>query len=468
MTRFEIERSALLKDKEPGSSKRKSGTRLAEVERLLKEVKEKNDALSVQWHSEKIIFEKLQALRKKIDDVRREAEVAEREGNLDRVAAIRYGELPGAEKEYKAFERKMNAGGAKSKQAGRRFIKEIVDEEDIAAVVSRWTSIPVARMLESEAEKLTRIEEALRGRVVGQDDAIGAVANALRRSRAGLADEDRPAGSFMFLGPTGVGKTELARALAEFMFNDEKALIRIDMSEYMERHAVARLIGSPPGYVGYEEGGQLTEMVRHRPYSLILFDEIEKAHPEVFNILLQMLDNGRLTDGKGRRVNFRNSIIILTSNVGSAYFREMSTLGFAEAGEDTAAANLAFRQDAFRERVQEALRETFRPEFLNRLDEIITFNTLSQKDMGVIVEIQLKKLSERLLSRGIQLTVKSEVKQYLAKHGFDPDYGARPVKRLIQKMIVDALADRMIRGDVQEGKRVRVSLGKADTVEISS
>ncbi len=465
--RLEIERSALLKEKENGTAKKKSTQRLAEVEKVLKEAKQKNDELSGKWHAEKITFEKIQGLHKKIEDLRRGAELAEREGNLDRVAEIQYGELPAAEKEFKAFERKMSGKGKKTKTTGKRFIKEVVDDEDIAGVVSRWTGIPVARMLETETEKLTRLEEELQKRVIGQEEAIQAVARALRRSRAGLADEDRPAGSFMFLGPTGVGKTELARALAEFMFNDEKALIRLDMSEYMERHAVARLIGSPPGYVGYEEGGQLTELVRHRPYSLILFDEIEKAHPEVFNILLQVLDNGRLTDGKGRHVNFRNAIIILTSNVGSAYFRKMSTIGFSQAKEGVPV-NLKEKQDTFRERVMESLKETFRPEFLNRLDETIIFNTLSPKDMERVVDIQLSRLSERLVSRGVQLSIKPEVKRYLAKHGFDPDYGARPVKRLIQKMIVDALADKMIRGDVQDGKRVRVSLSKADQVEVSA
>ena len=453
ITRLEIERSAL--EKEKG---KKKVARVKEMEKELRKLKEKNDVLSAQWHSEKMQQEDIHTLRKKMDSLKREAELAEREGNLERVAQILYGELPTAEKEYRAFEKRSQA-----KKAGHRFIKEVVDSEDIAGVVSRWTGIPISRMLENETQKLVRLESELEKRVVGQPEAIHAVARALRRSRAGLADEDSPGGSFMFLGPTGVGKTELARALAEFMFNDEKALIRIDMSEYMERHAVSRLIGSPPGYVGYDEGGQLTEIVRHRPYSLILFDEIEKAHPEVFNILLQILDNGRLTDGKGKLVNFKNSVIILTSNVGSSYFKEMSTLGFREAKEE----NTSFKEEQFRERVLVALRETFKPEFLNRLDEIVIFHALTSKDIQKIVEIQLGHLEERLEGRGIELVVKSAVKDYIVKNGFDPNFGARPIRRLIQKMIVDPLADKMIRGDVKDGQKVTVTLLKSDTVEIT-
>jgi len=474
ITRLEIEKSALTKEGV------KESPRLKELNRELKELKEKNDTLSAQWHAEKMALENYHNLRKRVENLKREAEVAEREGNLERVAQIIYGELPQAEKECAAFDKKyINAksNGGKKSFAGKsgnknkkklepppRFIKEMIDAEDIAAVVSRWTGIPVSKMLESESEKLSRIEEELEKRVVGQREAIEAVARALRRSRAGLAPEDRPAGSFMFLGPTGVGKTELARALAEFMFNDEKSLIRIDMSEYMERHAVSRLIGSPPGYVGYEEGGQLTEIVRHRPYSLILFDEIEKAHPEVFNILLQVLDNGRLTDGKGRTVNFRNTILILTSNVGSFYFSEMSDLGFRESGE---VARKSQEQD-FRDKVMKALRDTFRPEFLNRLDEIIIFNPLTPKDIAAIVDIQLNKLVERLKEKGITLTIKPSVHKYLVEHGFEREYGARPVKRLIQRLIVDSLADKLIRGEVKNGERVSVSLNHANRVEINT
>jgi len=477
ITRLEIEKSALSQE----TTKKKKTERLKEVDAKLKELKIENDKMSARWHSEKISFEKFHNLHKKVDDLRREAELAEREGNLERVAQIIYGELPNAEKEHLVFEKKHIAshkketkdkkGGVKSKgkkkdesEYTHQFIKETVDEEDIAGVVSRWTGIPVSRMLESEMIKLSRLEEELEHRVVGQREAIQSVSRALRRSRAGLAEEDRPAGSFMFLGPTGVGKTELARALAEFMFNDEKALIRIDMSEYMERHAVSRLIGSPPGYVGHDEGGQLTDIVRHRPYSLILFDEIEKAHPEVFNILLQMLDNGRLTDSKGRMVNFKNTVIILTSNVGSSYFREMSHLGFGveEKGE------LYSKEEKLKESIEESLRDTFKPEFLNRLDDTIIFNVLTKKDIERIVDIQLTRLDERLKAKGIKITVKPNIKAYLVENGFDPDYGARPVKRLIQKIIVDALADKIIKGDVKDGQKVTITLNKSNRVEIAA
>ncbi len=477
ITRLEIERSALAQEKG-----KKNAVRIKEVDAALAKLKVENTSLSGQWHNEKVTFEKFHNLRKKMEDLRHEAEVAEREGNFERVAQVLYGDLPQAEKEYQAFEKKylrfQTSNGelekpgksgkkAKSKKqaegAPTRFIKEVIDEEDIAGVVSRWTGIPVSKMLESEMQKLSRLEDELGGRVVGQREAIESVSRALRRSRAGLAEEDRPAGSFMFLGPTGVGKTELAKALAEFMFNDEKALVRIDMSEYMERHAVARLIGSPPGYVGHEEGGQLTQIVRHRPYSIILFDEIEKAHPEVFNILLQVLDNGRMTDGKGKTVNFKNTIIILTSNVGSSYFKEISRLGFG-GGEEKAAAS---EQEAkFKENVMEALRETFRPEFLNRLDDTIVFNALGKEAIGKIVDIQLTKLEARLKERAIEITVKPQVRQYIADNGFDPDYGARPIKRLIQKVIVDALADKIIRGEIKDGQKLTISVTKANRVEI--
>ncbi|MFA6407416.1 MAG: AAA family ATPase [Candidatus Paceibacterota bacterium] len=472
LTRLEIERSALVQEK----NNKKNGTRLKEVDMAISKLKGENTTLSGQWHNEKVTFEKFHNLRKKIDDLRHEAEVAEREGNFERVAKILYGELPSAEKEYQAFEKrylnqKIGKEGKTKKEKTKedkkkvelRFIKETVDEEDIAGVVARWTGIPVSRMLEPEMKKLSRLEEDLENRVVGQREAIEGVSRALRRSRAGLAEDDRPSGSFMFLGPTGVGKTELAKALAELMFNDEKALIRIDMSEYMERHAVARLIGSPPGYVGHDEGGQLTQIVRHRPYSLILFDEIEKAHPEVFNILLQVLDNGRLTDGKGKTINFKNTIIILTSNVGSTYFKEMSHLGFGMGEEKK---SIAAKEEKFKEGVNEALRETFRPEFLNRLDEIVIFNTLNAQAIEKIVEIQLKKLEERLKQRNIQIMVKPQIKKYIAEKGFDPDYGARPIRRLIQKVIVDALADKIIRGEVKDGQKIAISL-KGDRVEIS-
>ena len=450
---MEIEKSALSTE-----TADKAKIRLKAIEKELNALKDRNDELSAKWHAEKLTFEEFHNLKKKIEDLRRQAELAEREGSLDKVAKILYGELPQAEKDLKVFEKKfVETGKPKGKniKAGdEKFIKEAIDEHDVAAVVSKWTHIPVMKMIESEANKLSTIEDQLRARVVGQEDAVKAIANALRRARTGLSDEKRPFGSFMFLGPTGVGKTELAKALAEIMFNDEKALIRVDMSEYMERHSVSRLIGSPPGYVGHEEGGKLTEAMRHRPYSLVLFDEIEKAHPDVFNILLQVLDDGRLTDSKGKSVNFRNSIIILTSNVGSEFFHEMSKLGF-DTGKDEEAAER--QEELFKERVNASLKETFRPEFLNRLDDIIVFNPLTQKEIGEIVEIQVNDVLRRLAQRNLNVTIDASVKKYIAENGFDPDYGARPIKRLIQKTILDQLADKIIKGEFNNVKKIKIS-----------
>jgi len=461
ITSLEIEKAALTNEK----SSTKNKKRLDEIEKELEKLKKENEGLSADWDAENLLIEKLNNFRTKVEELKREREVAERDGDLERVAQIAYGELPKAEKDYQAFEKKYFTKPEKKsiEKNKQRFLKEEIDREDIAKVISRWTGIPVENMLESEVEKLQRIEDVLKERVVGQNDAIKVVSNALRRARAGLAPVDRPLGSFMFLGPTGVGKTELARALAEFMFDDEKALVRIDMSEYMERHATARLIGSPPGYVGFEEGGQLTEIVRHRPYSLILFDEIEKAHPEVFNILLQILDNGRLTDGKGRLVNFKNTIIIMTSNVGSQYTREMSRLGFtvSESEEE------AVKEADYKGRIKEALKESFRPEFLNRIDEIVLFNSLDKKVLEKIVDIQLKELSKQLEEKGIKLSVDDKAKKYIVDNGFDPEFGARPMKRLIQRVILDKLADRIIKGEVKDGSKVRISFGKSDiTVNI--
>lgn len=430
---------------------------------LLKELgklRARNEELSERWRGEKMVLDNFHNLRRRLDELERTAEAAEREGNLERVAQIRYGELPAVRQEYQSFEKNYFSG----ERRRDKFVKECVDAEDVAAVVSRWTGIPVNRMLESEMTKLSRIEDALAKRVIGQPEAIDAVSRALRRARAGLADEDKPLGSFMFLGPTGVGKTELARALSEFMFNDEKALVRIDMSEYMERHAVSRLIGSPPGYVGYEEGGQLTETVRHRPYSLILFDEIEKAHPEVFNVLLQVLDNGRLTDGKGKLVNFKNCVIILTSNVGGEYLRQMSYLGFRAVDDES---NLKVQEENFRDKVRESLRQTFKPEFLNRLDEVVIFNSLRQRDIAKIVDIQLELVKEKLAERRIKLTVDATLKKHLMENGFDPEYGARPIKRLIQKIILDNLADKIIKGDLKDGQKIKL-LFVRDAVEFAA
>lgn len=444
MTRLEIERSALTKE-------RGKKERIKDIDKQLAHLKEKNDHLSNSWQAERTAFENLNNLRRRLDDLRREAESAERDGNLERVAQIIYSELPTAEKEYQSFEKKYE------KRQATKLIKESVGEEEIAAVVSRWTGIPVAKMLQSETDKLAKIEEVLGDRVVGQREAIGIVASALRRARAGLSDEHKPYGSFMFLGPTGVGKTELAKALAEFMFNDEKALIRIDMSEYMEKHATARLIGSPPGYVGHEEGGQLTEIVRHRPYSLILFDEIEKAHPEVFNILLQVLDNGRLTDGRGKTVNFRNTIIIMTSNIGGHLFKEMSQIGFSGLVEK----EIKHKEDDLKDKIKYALREQFRPEFLNRLDETIIFNSLRRADIEKIVDIQLAKVQQKLTERNIKAVIDPAAKKYIVQHGYDPEYGARPIKRLIQRVILDRLADQLIKGEIKDGSKVKIGLAKS-------
>ncbi len=452
LTRLEVEKQALSKEEKAGSV-----ARIKEIEKDIKKLKAEDEDLSGRWKAEKDAFEELHRLRQNVENLKREVEVAEREARLDRVAEIIYGELPAAQKEHQAFEKKHFSAARKGRkaQAGDRFLKGAVDKEDVAAVIAAWTGVPLNRMLESETDKLVRLEEVLGERVVGQPEAVQAIAAALRRARAGLADANRPLGSFMFLGPTGVGKTELAKTLAEYMFNDEKALVRIDMSEYMERHAVSRLVGSPPGYVGHEEGGQLTQIVRHRPYSVILFDEIEKAHPEAFNILLQLLDNGRLTDGKGKTVNFKNAIIIMTSNVGSQTIKASSNLGFRiveHAGVD---------RDAYHGKVRDALKGHFRPEFLNRIDDIIVFDPLTQEDIISIVDRQLHTVEERLAERGIKLSVDANAKKRLAQEGFDPDNGARPLKRVIQKKILDPLADRIIRGDIHEGSKVRVAT-KAD------
>jgi ATP-dependent Clp protease ATP-binding subunit ClpB len=448
ITRLEVEKQALLKE-----PKDKVAARIKEIDAELKSFKDQNDDLSARWHTEKIKFETLHQLRQKIENLKREVEVAERDGNLERVAEITYGELPQSQKDYEIYERKHFSAQMKKAKKGddARFLKDSVDKEDVAAVVATWTGIPIHRMLESESEKLIKIEEALAGRVVGQEAAISSVANALRRARAGLSDPNSPLGSFMFLGPTGVGKTELAKALAEFMFNDEKSLIRIDMSEFMERHATSRLIGSPPGYVGYDEGGQLTELIRHRPYSLILFDEIEKAHPEVFNLLLQILDNGRLTDSKGKLVNFKNTIIIMTSNVGSQYLRQAARFGF-QTGDAVDAG-----EHDFRGKVMESLKRQFRPEFLNRIDDLIIFNPLREADIEKIVDLQINLIQKRLVDHRIQIVIDPAAKKYLAKEGFDPDYGARPLKRLMHKMILDRLADKIIRGELRDGGKVKVN-----------
>jgi ATP-dependent Clp protease ATP-binding subunit ClpB len=390
------------------------------IERELAEAKARRDELAARWAKEKEALERVSEIKRRIDELRGEAERAERNGDLQRVAEIRYGELPALEQELQ--ERQV--------PDGQPMVKEEVDEDDVASVVGRWTGIPVDRLLEGETEKLIHMEERLHERVVGQDEAVSAVANALRRARTGLQDPNRPIGSFIFLGPTGVGKTELARALAEFMFDDERAMVRLDMSEYQERHTVARLVGAPPGYVGYEEGGQLTEAVRRRPYSVVLLDEIEKAHTEVFDVLLQILDDGRLTDGQGRTVDFRNTVIIMTSNI----------------------------------RTADALREFFRPEFLNRIDEIVEFKPLTREQLGEIVELQLARLRSRLADRGLMLELTDAAKEVVAEAGWDPTYGARPLKRALQRLIENPLALRLLEGDFVEGDTIRVDAQNGDLV----
>jgi ATP-dependent Clp protease ATP-binding subunit ClpB len=390
------------------------------VERELADAKAQRDELAVRWAKEKEALDRVKEITQKIDDLRMEAERAERQGDLQRVAEIRYGELPALETEL-----------AEREQAEfEPMVKEEVDEDDVATVVARWTGVPVSRLLEGETEKLIHMEERLHRRVVGQDEAVEAVANALRRARTGLQDPNRPIGSLIFLGPTGVGKTELARALAEFMFDDERALVRLDMSEYQERHTVSRLVGAPPGYVGYDEGGQLTEAVRRRPYSVVLLDEIEKAHAEVFDVLLQILDDGRLTDGQGRTVDFRNTVIIMTSNIRSA----------------------------------DALSEYFRPEFLNRVDEVVEFKALTREQLGEIVELQLERLRARLSGRGIELDLTDAAKETLAEAGWDPTYGARPLKRALQRLVENPLAMRLLEGDFADGERIRVDAQNGELV----
>jgi ATP-dependent Clp protease ATP-binding subunit ClpB len=432
-TQLEIEKQALKKEDDANSRER-----LALVERELATVREQSNALKARWQEEKGAIAKVRQLKERIEQLKLEEQSEERKGNLQRVAEIRYGLLRQAEAELAKLNAEMDRNTDRS-----RMLKEEVDEEDIARIVSKWTGIPVSRMLEGEVKKLVEMEPRLRQRVLGQDAALERVANAIRRSRAGLSDPKRPIGSFIFLGPTGVGKTELARALAEFLFDDEHALIRIDMSEYMEKHAVSRLIGAPPGYVGYEEGGQLTEQVRRRPYSVILFDEIEKAHPDVFNVLLQIMDDGRLTDGQGRTVDFKNTVIIMTSNIGAAYLASVRLDKREEFYEAT-------------EKVMDALRSHFKPEFLNRVDDIIVFNPLGKEQLTQIVELRLNDLRRLLAERKISIELTDAARELLFSEGYDPTYGARPLKRAIQRLIQDPLALKILDGEVLHGDDILV------------
>lgn len=437
--KLEIEREALKKE----SKNPKVTARLKVIEKEIADLKEKTSEIELKWKNEKETVGEIKEIKKLLETTRLEAEAAEARADLSRAAELRYGRIPALRQDLETKSKRL-----KKLQSSRRILKEEITEQDIADVVSRWTGIPVYRMLEEEAEKLGRMEEFLKERIVGQDEAVRKISDTVKRSRAGISDPQRPIGSFMFLGPTGVGKTELTKALAEFMFDDEKALIRVDMSEFMEKHSVSKLIGAPPGYVGFEEGGNFTETVRHRPYSVILFDEIEKAHPEVFNILLQVLDNGRLTDAKGRVVNFKNTIIILTSNAGAQYIDKMQSIGFSKGEKEN--------YENVKDKIMEALKDQFRPEFLNRLDDIIVFDVLSQENIKGIVKIQVEFVQKRLADKEIELVVSDAVLEELAKEGYNPQYGARPLKRLIQTKILNPVATMMISNKVLRGGTVLV------------
>jgi ATP-dependent Clp protease ATP-binding subunit ClpB len=433
MKQLEIERAALRKETDAASKER-----LDKLERELADLRERAEGMIAHWRQEKECIDRIRALKSQIEETRTQAERAERDGDLERAAELRYGTLVGLEKQLEA----ENAA-LEELQSEQKMLNEEVTDEDIAQVVSTWTGVPVSRLLEGEMHKLVHLEEALHERLVDQEEAVEAVANAIRRSRAGLSDPNRPIGSFLFLGPTGVGKTELARALAEYLFDDERAIVRVDMSEYQERHNVSRLVGAPPGYVGYEEGGQLTEAVRRRPYSVVLLDEIEKAHSDVFNVLLQLLDDGRLTDGQGRTVDFRNTIVIMTSNLGSAAF-----------------ADRGMSPEKQREEVLADVRAVFRPEFVNRIDELLVFKPLGREEIEAIVRIQLRGLERRLAERRLTVSLTEAAQEYLAEKGYDPEFGARPLKRLIQREVQDPLALKRLSGDIREGDVVEVDAGE--------
>ena len=437
--KLEIEKRALEKEKDKQSTKQ-----LKAISRSLADLKEKAKNFEMKWKTEKDLIQAIRKHKKEIEELNLQAEVAQRRADFQKVAEIKYGKIPELLKDIRKKEKELVKF-----QKKHQILKEEVTEEDVAEVVSMWTGIPVTRLIEKEAKKLEKAEEILSRRVVGQKEAISAIANSIRRARAGISEENRPLGSFLFLGPTGVGKTQTARALAEFLFNDEKALVRLDMSEYMERHAVSKIIGAPPGYVGYDEAGQLTEKIRKRPYSVILLDEIEKAHPDVFNILLQIFEDGRLTDSKSRVVSFKNTIIIMTSNVGSEHIAQMESLGFAVNKDQE------IRQ-SLKERVMEALREKFKPEFLNRIDEIIIFNHLGRSEIKKIVDLELDKVAQRLQKKNITINVSEKVKELLAEKGFDPNFGARPLKRVIQKLVLDPLSLKIVIGEIKEGERVDI------------
>jgi len=438
LIQLKIEESALKKESDKASKER-----LETLKGEIAELEEQSNELTARWQAEKEKLAGAQKLKEQLDQARSELEIAQREGRLDRASELKYGVIPDLERKLAQAEQHEDEEG------GSHMLNEEVTDNEVATVVSRWTGIPVDRMLQGEREKLLQMEDRLKSRVVGQEEAIYAVSNAVRRARAGLQDPNRPIGSFLFLGPTGVGKTELTKALAQFLFDDEHAMVRLDMSEYMEKHAVARMIGAPPGYVGYEEGGALTEAVRRRPYQVILFDEIEKAHPDVFNVLLQVLDDGRLTDGQGRTVDFRNTLIVMTSNLGS------EVLAGQPEGQDS---------EAVRDQVMEVVRSAFRPEFLNRLDDVLLFHRLTRAQMTGIVDIQLSGLEKMLADRKIALELDASAKEWLAEAGYDPVYGARPLKRIIQRHLQNPLAEMILEGKIAEGDRVQVSAGEGGLV----
>ncbi len=442
--RLEIEKEALKKE-----SDKKSKDRVAVIEKILKEKQEKNNNLEKKWKEERNLTQQIKEFKSKIEELNFESEKAQRETDFGRVAEIKYGLIPTIVKQIREKESKLDR-----MRKNANLLKEEVEKEDVAAVIAQWTGIPVTKLIQEEVSKLEKLEDMLHLRIVDQKDAIKAIANAIRRSRAGISDEHKPIGSFLFLGPTGVGKTETAKALAEILFNDEKSIVRLDMSEYMEKHTVSKIIGSPPGYVGYEEGGQLTEKIRRRPYSILLLDEIEKAHPDVSNILLQILEDGRLTDAKGRVVSFQNTIIIMTSNIGSEYIFQEGQLGFTSNDENQ---NLSIR-----DKVLDALKEHFRPEFLNRVDEIVIFNYLGKKEIGQIVDLEIKKVAQRLKEKEIHIEVSPKAKELLIEKGFDPNMGARPLKRVIQSLILNPLALQLVSGQVAEGSKILIDVSKGE------
>ncbi|OHA67127.1 MAG: ATP-dependent chaperone ClpB [Candidatus Wildermuthbacteria bacterium RIFCSPHIGHO2_02_FULL_47_12] len=447
--KLEIEKEALKSEK--SQEKKVKG-----ITRSLADLQEKAKGIEAKWKSEKDVIMKIKDLKKNLEETRFQVEREQSKANLQKLAELKYGTIPDFLKQLRQEEKKLARF-----QKSNPMLKEEVMEEDVAKVVSRWTGIPVMRLMEEEAHKLEKMEDVLRKRVIGQEEALVAISNAIRRNRAGLSEENRPLGSFLFLGPTGVGKTETAKTLAGFLFNDENALIRLDMSEYMEKHTTSRMLGSPPGYVGYEEGGQLTEKIRRRPYSVILFDEIEKAHPEVFNVLLQIMEDGRLTDAKGRVASFKNAIVIMTSNVGSQFIAEMNPLGFlAERKED--------KKNAVQDKVMSALKEEFRPEFLNRIDEIIIFNYLGKEEIKKIVELELAKVAERLAKKGITVAISEKAKELLAEQGFDPNLGARPLRRVVQRKVLDPLSLQIVAGEIKLGEKVSIDIKDGDIVIVGS